>query len=56
MNDRSYDEANAQGIGLIPVLNFSNLGATIPKNFNEDLRFFKTNAYLVKRSAELVSL
>ena len=37
VNDRSYDEANAQGIGLIPVLNFSNLGATIPKNFNEDL-------------------
>jgi len=48
VNDRSYDEANAQGIGLIPVLNFSNLGATIPKNFNEDLRFFKTNAYLSK--------
>jgi len=48
VNDRSYDEANAQGIGLIPVLNFSNLGATIPKNFNEDLRFVKTNAYLSK--------
>jgi iron complex outermembrane receptor protein len=48
VNDRSYDEANTQGIGLIPVLNFSNLGATIPKNFNEDLRFVKTNAYLSK--------
>lgn len=48
VNDRSYDEANAQGIGLIPVLNLSNMGATIPKNFNEDLRFVKTNAYLSK--------
>lgn len=48
VNDRSYDEANAQGIGLIPVLNFSNMGPTIPKNFYEDLRFVKTNAYLSK--------
>ena len=45
VNDRSYDEANAQGkgIGLIPIMR-----DTIPKNFNEDLRFVKTNAYLSK--------
>ena len=47
VNDRSYDEANAQGIGLIPVINLAN-GLTIPKIFNEDLRFVKTNAYLSK--------
>lgn len=47
VNDRSYEEANAQGIDVIPVINFSN-PLSIPKNFTEDLRFVKTNAYLSK--------
>lgn len=47
VNDRSYDESNTQGIGLIPVITLSN-PLTIPKNFTEDLRFIKTNAYLSK--------
>ena len=47
VNDRSYEEANDQGIGLIPVINLSN-PLSIPKNFTEDLRFIKTNAYLSK--------
>ena len=47
VNDRSYEEANDQGIGLIPVINLSN-PLSIPKNFTEDLRFVKTNAYLSK--------
>jgi iron complex outermembrane receptor protein len=48
INDRTYNEANAQGIALIPVLDFSNLGMTIPKNFYENLSFVKTNAYFAK--------
>jgi len=48
INHRKYEEANAQGIALIPVLDFTNLGLTIPKAFYEDLRFVKTNAYVSK--------
>lgn len=48
VNDQSYEEKNPQGIGLVPVLDLANMGLTIPKNFTEDLRFIKTNAYLAK--------
>ena len=48
VNDRSYDETNAQGMAIIPVIDLANMGLTIPKAFSEDLRFIKTNAYLSK--------
>jgi len=46
INEREYEENNAGGIGLLPVLDL--MGTTIPKQFNEDLKFTKTNAYISK--------
>ncbi len=48
VNDRSYDEANTQGIAIVPLITFSQYGPNGPKSYNEDLRFIKTNAYLSK--------
>ena len=48
VENREYEEKNAQGIGLIPILDLENIGTTIPKYFNEDLKFTKTNAYVSK--------
>lgn len=48
MNDRSYDEVNAQGIAIVPLITFSQYGPSGPKSYSEDLRFIKTNAYLSK--------
>lgn len=48
INNRVYEETNATGIGLIPVLDLANMGLTIPKEFSEDLRFTKMNGYLSK--------
>lgn len=48
INDQTYDEKNAQGMALVPVLNLASMGTTIPKEFSEDLRFIKTNASLSK--------
>ena len=48
VNTREYDEKNAQGIGLIPVLNLASLGTTIPKEFYEKATFTKTHAGLTK--------
>lgn len=48
INNQTYDEKNAQGMALIPVLNLASMGTTIPKEFSEDLNFIKTNASLSK--------
>ncbi len=48
VNDRSYDEANTQGIAVVPLITFSQYGPNGPKSYSEDLRFIKTNAYLSK--------
>lgn len=48
INDATSQEKNAQGMALVPVLNLSNMGLTIPKEFREDLQFTKTNAYISK--------
>lgn len=48
VNDRSYDEVNAQGIAIVPLITFSQYGPSGPKSYSEDLRFIKTNAYLSK--------
>jgi len=48
VNNRTYTEENKEGIWLIPVLNFANIGLSIPKYFHEKLQFVKTNAYLSK--------
>ncbi|MBE0495823.1 MAG: TonB-dependent receptor [Campylobacterales bacterium] len=48
VNEREYEEKNAQGMGVIPVLNFANMPATILKEFYEDATFTKTNVGLTK--------
>lgn len=48
INNQTYDEKNAQGMALIPVLNLASMGTTIPKELSEDLKFIKTNASLSK--------
>ncbi len=47
-NNREYYEENAQGLWLVPVLDFTQLGLTIPIAFDEELEVFKTNAFLSK--------
>lgn len=40
INERSYEEANDQGIAITPLIDLS-IPWSIPKNFQEDLRFTK---------------
>lgn len=47
INERSYEETNDQGIAISPLIDLS-IPWSIPKNFQEDLRFTKSNAYLSK--------
>ncbi|MBN1840506.1 MAG: TonB-dependent receptor plug domain-containing protein [Campylobacterales bacterium] len=47
INERSYEESNDQGINITPLIDLS-IPWSIPKNFQEDLRFTKSNAYLSK--------
>ena len=48
INERYYDEKNAQ-LWLIPELKFGpGLGASIPKEYNETLKFTKSTGYISK--------
>ncbi|NCD12258.1 MAG: TonB-dependent receptor [Epsilonproteobacteria bacterium] len=47
VNERSYEEINDQGINITPLITLS-MPWSIPKNFEEDLRFTKSNAYVSK--------
>ena len=46
--ERMYREENAEGLATIPIIDLENAAATIPKYFNEELRYRKLNAYLSK--------
>jgi len=48
VNERQYEEENAQGMGVVPILDFSNMPASILTGFYEDATFTKTNASLTK--------
>lgn len=48
VTSRKMEEKNAQGIGLTPVIDLANIGTTLPKEFVEDIKFTKLNAYISK--------
>ena len=48
VNENKYDEKNAQGMGIIPLLDLANMGSTIPAHFYENTKFTKTNLGLTK--------
>jgi iron complex outermembrane receptor protein len=47
-NDLKYEEQNPEGIGLLPVIDWSSPPTTIPKVFGEDITFSKLDAYVAK--------
>ena len=47
-NHRKYQETNASGIAIIPVIDLGNFGGTVPKAYEEDLMFTKLNSYITK--------
>ena len=48
INNRKYKETNQAGIAYLPVMNFANPPSTIPKEFEEDLKFSKVNLSISK--------
>ncbi|AXH15385.1 TonB-dependent receptor [Malaciobacter mytili LMG 24559] len=48
INEREYSEKNDQGIGLVPVIDLTKMGQTLPKEFKENLKFTKLQAHLSK--------
>lgn len=48
INERDYFEQNAQGILLTPVIDPTNILNTIPKYYDEKLRFEKYDTYISK--------
>ncbi len=48
INNIKNEEVNQSGINLIPVLNLRNMRRTIPKSFDENLKFTKTKASISK--------
>lgn len=48
VNETKYNEENSAGILLVPTLDLTNVGLSLPKIFDENLRFTKTNASISK--------
>lgn len=47
-NETEYKEENSSGMLLVPTLNLNNVGLSLPKNYNEQLKLKKTTAYISK--------
>ena len=43
-----YEEKDSAGLALVPVLDLSNMGGTIPKEYYQDVKFTKINAFISK--------
>ncbi|MCW8838747.1 MAG: TonB-dependent receptor [Thiovulaceae bacterium] len=48
INKCEYEDKNNEGLALIPVIDFSNPGTTIPKEYYDDKQVTKTNALVTK--------
>lgn len=48
VNKTKYNEENPSGMLFVPTLNLGNVGLSLPKIYNENLKFTKTNASLSK--------
>jgi iron complex outermembrane receptor protein len=48
VDKNKYNEKNTQGLGITPLLDLANMGATIPAEFYENTTFTKTNVSLSK--------
>lgn len=48
INDLEYMEKNDQGLFVIPLLDLTKMGTTMPKTFYQNLRFTKFNTYISK--------
>lgn len=48
VNEREYEEENAQGMGVVPVIELPSMATTIPKELYENAKFTKTNVSLAK--------
>ena len=49
VNDLKYEEFNQEGLAIVPVLDWMNLGMTIPKYYTYDGKVVQTNAFISKR-------
>jgi len=48
-NIREYNEKNTEGLGLIPVIDFTNYHNTLPLSYSEKVQFIKTTGYISKK-------
>ena len=48
-NIREYNEKNTEGLGLIPVIDFTNYHKTLPLSYSEKIQFIKTTGYISKK-------
>jgi len=48
INQMNYEEQNQEGLALLPVLDFANLGQTIPKYYSHDAKVIQTSAFVSK--------
>ncbi|PLY06680.1 MAG: TonB-dependent receptor [Arcobacter sp.] len=48
VNETKYSEENSSGMLLVPTLNLRNIGLSLPKKYNENLKLKKLNTYISK--------
>lgn len=48
INTLEYEETNDQGLFIVPIINLTSMGTTIPKQYSQDLQFTKLGGYLSK--------
>ncbi|RXK11693.1 TonB-dependent receptor [Halarcobacter mediterraneus] len=49
VNNYKYEESNKEGLFLVPIIDLKNINETMPKYYNEDLKFTKVEASLSKK-------